>query len=138
MDRSRAAVALRQCSRPLPLLPRPHVTRAAALTAERRAACRCPLFHALCVLQDGVVLGADTRSTAGTTVADKNCEKIHYIGRLGCPPCWAAGLCWPGAAGPAQRAAATPSALHMPALRQPRSCCCACLHAALLLGHFTR
>tara|TARA_B100000674_G_scaffold484464_1_gene489869 strand:- start:36 stop:770 length:735 start_codon:yes stop_codon:yes gene_type:complete len=26
-----------------------------------------------------VVLGADTRSTAGTTVADKNCEKIHYI-----------------------------------------------------------
>jgi len=33
-----------------------------------------PLF-----IQDGVVLGADTRSTAGTTVADKNCEKIHYI-----------------------------------------------------------
>ena len=31
------------------------------------------------VSQDGVVLGADTRSTAGTTVADKNCEKIHYI-----------------------------------------------------------
>ncbi len=25
------------------------------------------------------MLGADTRSTAGTTVADKNCEKIHYI-----------------------------------------------------------
>jgi Proteasome subunit len=33
----------------------------------------------LCTSQDGVVLGADTRSTAGTTVADKNCEKIHYI-----------------------------------------------------------
>lgn len=31
------------------------------------------------VFKDGVVLGADTRSTAGTTVADKNCEKIHYI-----------------------------------------------------------
>ena len=31
------------------------------------------------VAQDGVVLGADTRSTAGSTVADKNCEKIHYI-----------------------------------------------------------
>ena len=30
-------------------------------------------------LQGGVVLGADTRSTAGTVVADKNCEKIHYI-----------------------------------------------------------
>ena len=29
--------------------------------------------------QNGVVLGADTRSTAGETVADKNCEKIHYI-----------------------------------------------------------
>ena len=32
------------------------------------------------VYDGGVVLGADTRSTAGTTVADKNCEKIHYIG----------------------------------------------------------
>ena len=31
------------------------------------------------MVQDGVVLGADTRSTAGSTVADKNCEKIHYI-----------------------------------------------------------
>ena len=30
-------------------------------------------------LQDGVVLGADTRSTAGTVVADKNCAKIHFI-----------------------------------------------------------
>lgn len=29
--------------------------------------------------QGGVVLGADTRSTAGSTVADKNCEKIHYL-----------------------------------------------------------
>jgi hypothetical protein len=25
------------------------------------------------------VLAADTRSTSGSTVADKNCEKIHYI-----------------------------------------------------------
>lgn len=33
----------------------------------------------VCLLQDGVVLGADTRSTAGSTVADKNCEKIHFI-----------------------------------------------------------
>eukprot|EP00798_Chlamydomonas_sp_ICE-L_P003450 gene3450-13508_t len=31
------------------------------------------------VYKGGVVLGADTRSTAGSTVADKNCEKIHYI-----------------------------------------------------------
>mmetsp|Transcript_32309 Transcript_32309/g.73262 ORF Transcript_32309/g.73262 Transcript_32309/m.73262 type:complete len:308 (+) Transcript_32309:65-988(+) len=31
------------------------------------------------VYKDGVVLGADTRSTNDTTVADKNCEKIHYI-----------------------------------------------------------
>jgi len=29
--------------------------------------------------QDGVVLGADTRATEGPIVADKNCEKIHYI-----------------------------------------------------------
>jgi len=31
------------------------------------------------VYKDGVVLGADTRSTNGPMVADKNCEKIHYI-----------------------------------------------------------
>jgi len=31
------------------------------------------------VYKDGIVLGADTRSTTGPTVADKNCEKIHYI-----------------------------------------------------------
>eukprot|EP00180_Rhodochaete_pulchella_P004751 Plantae.Rhodophyta-Rhodochaete_pulchella.ctg9527.p1 GENE.Plantae.Rhodophyta-Rhodochaete_pulchella.ctg9527~~Plantae.Rhodophyta-Rhodochaete_pulchella.ctg9527.p1 ORF type:complete len:294 (+),score=44.93 Plantae.Rhodophyta-Rhodochaete_pulchella.ctg9527:69-884(+) len=31
------------------------------------------------VFKDGVVLGADTRSTAGATVFDKDCDKIHYI-----------------------------------------------------------
>jgi 20S proteasome subunit beta 2 len=31
------------------------------------------------VFKDGVVLGADTRATAGTEVAEKNCEKIHYL-----------------------------------------------------------
>lgn len=31
------------------------------------------------IYADGVVLGADTRATNDTTVADKNCEKIHYI-----------------------------------------------------------
>ncbi|OMJ28990.1 Proteasome subunit beta type-7 [Smittium culicis] len=31
------------------------------------------------IYKDGVVLGADTRATAGTIVADKNCAKIHYI-----------------------------------------------------------
>lgn len=30
-------------------------------------------------LQDGVVLGADTRATSGEVVADKMCAKIHYI-----------------------------------------------------------
>lgn len=29
--------------------------------------------------KDGVILGADTRATDGSEVADKNCEKIHYI-----------------------------------------------------------
>jgi len=29
--------------------------------------------------KDGVVLGADTRATGGSTVCDKNCEKIHYL-----------------------------------------------------------
>ncbi|KAH9014572.1 nucleophile aminohydrolase [Lactarius deliciosus] len=32
-----------------------------------------------CLFKDGIVLGADTRATAGEIVADKNCEKIHYI-----------------------------------------------------------
>jgi 20S proteasome subunit beta 2 len=31
------------------------------------------------VFSSGVVLGADTRSTNGETVADKNCAKIHYL-----------------------------------------------------------
>jgi len=31
------------------------------------------------VYADGVVLGADTRATGGSEVADKNCEKIHYL-----------------------------------------------------------
>jgi len=32
-----------------------------------------------CLFADGIVLGADTRSTLGPIIADKNCEKIHYI-----------------------------------------------------------
>lgn len=31
------------------------------------------------VFKDGVVLGADTRATSGSTVFEKNCRKIHYI-----------------------------------------------------------
>eukprot|EP01112_Ceratiomyxa_fruticulosa_P004820 TRINITY_DN1537_c0_g1_i3.p1 TRINITY_DN1537_c0_g1~~TRINITY_DN1537_c0_g1_i3.p1 ORF type:complete len:274 (-),score=58.58 TRINITY_DN1537_c0_g1_i3:170-991(-) len=31
------------------------------------------------IFNGGVVLGADTRATEGPIVADKNCEKIHYI-----------------------------------------------------------
>ncbi len=33
------------------------------------------------IVTDGVVLGADTRATAGNIVADKNCEKIHRLAR---------------------------------------------------------
>ena len=32
-----------------------------------------------CIYKDGVVLGADTRATNGTEVAEKNCTKIHYM-----------------------------------------------------------
>ncbi|KAI6144316.1 nucleophile aminohydrolase [Pisolithus tinctorius] len=32
-----------------------------------------------CIFKDGIILGADTRATEGEIVADKNCEKIHYI-----------------------------------------------------------
>ncbi|KAK2459606.1 hypothetical protein APHAL10511_008361 [Amanita phalloides] len=32
-----------------------------------------------CLFEDGVILGADTRATEGDIVADKNCEKIHFI-----------------------------------------------------------
>ncbi|XP_060518761.1 proteasome subunit beta type-7 [Cylas formicarius] len=31
------------------------------------------------IYKNGVILGADTRATEDTTVADKNCEKIHYL-----------------------------------------------------------
>jgi 20S proteasome subunit beta 2 len=31
------------------------------------------------IFKDGVVLGADTRATDDTTVAEKNCHKIHFI-----------------------------------------------------------
>jgi len=31
------------------------------------------------ITKNAVVLGADTRATGGTEVADKNCEKIHYL-----------------------------------------------------------
>ncbi|CAO3635679.1 unnamed protein product [Cunninghamella echinulata] len=31
------------------------------------------------IFKDGICLGADTRATEGPIVADKNCEKIHYI-----------------------------------------------------------
>lgn len=31
------------------------------------------------VYKNGIVLGADTRATGGTEVADKNCAKIHYL-----------------------------------------------------------
>ncbi|CAH1388686.1 unnamed protein product [Nezara viridula] len=31
------------------------------------------------VYRDGVILGADTRATEGSTVADKNCSKIHFL-----------------------------------------------------------
>ena len=31
------------------------------------------------VYKDGLVVGADTRATAGSMVADKNCMKIHYV-----------------------------------------------------------
>mmetsp|Transcript_112611 Transcript_112611/g.325370 ORF Transcript_112611/g.325370 Transcript_112611/m.325370 type:complete len:279 (+) Transcript_112611:75-911(+) len=31
------------------------------------------------VVKDAVVLAADTRATSGSMVADKNCEKLHYI-----------------------------------------------------------
>merc|ERR1711865_717302 len=31
------------------------------------------------IVKDAVVLAADTRATEGPMVADKNCEKLHYI-----------------------------------------------------------
>lgn len=40
-----------------------------------------------CICKDVVVLGADTRATGGSEVADKNCEKIHYLA----PNIWCCG-----------------------------------------------
>lgn len=36
-------------------------------------------FNLSVLMQDGVVLGADTRATSDEVVADKMCAKIHYI-----------------------------------------------------------
>lgn len=36
---------------------------------------------AACIFKDGVILGADTRSTEDTMVANKNCSKIHYMAK---------------------------------------------------------
>ncbi|RMZ80887.1 hypothetical protein DV737_g2736, partial [Chaetothyriales sp. CBS 132003] len=40
-----------------------------------------------CIYDNGVVIAADTRATSGPIVADKNCEKLHYIA----PSIWCAG-----------------------------------------------
>ncbi|KAJ9156983.1 Proteasome subunit beta type 7 [Coniochaeta hoffmannii] len=40
-----------------------------------------------CIYDGGVVIAADTRATSGPIVADKNCEKLHYIA----PNIWCAG-----------------------------------------------
>ncbi len=32
-----------------------------------------------CIYNEGVILGADTRATEGSIVADPDCEKIHYL-----------------------------------------------------------
>ncbi|KAI9732822.1 MAG: proteasome core particle subunit beta 2 [Cirrosporium novae-zelandiae] len=40
-----------------------------------------------CIYDGGVVIAADTRATSGPIVADKNCEKLHYIS----PKIWCAG-----------------------------------------------
>lgn len=40
-----------------------------------------------CIFDGGVVIAADTRATSGPIVADKNCEKLHYIS----PNIWCAG-----------------------------------------------
>ncbi|KAF1984054.1 N-terminal nucleophile aminohydrolase [Aulographum hederae CBS 113979] len=40
-----------------------------------------------CIYDGGVVIAADTRATSGPIVADKNCEKLHFIS----PQIWCAG-----------------------------------------------
>ena len=52
---------------------------AAPPTSCRRGATKTGTTICGLVFSGGVVLGADTRSTNGETVADKNCAKIHYI-----------------------------------------------------------
>lgn len=32
-----------------------------------------------CLFRDGVIIGADQRATAGTTIVEKDCEKIHDL-----------------------------------------------------------
>lgn len=79
------------------------------------------------VFKDGVVLGADTRSTNGETVADKNCEKIHYIApNIYC--CGAGTAADTEAVTGASRAVNAPLA-HTPARAQARAAAAAAHHA---------
>ncbi|PKI70526.1 hypothetical protein CRG98_009031 [Punica granatum] len=56
-----------------------------AMLAKKNEGAKAPSFRKTgttivgLIFQDGVILGADTRATEGPIVADKNCEKIHYI-----------------------------------------------------------
>lgn len=54
-------------------------TAAAASNAPLAAAKKTGTTICGMVYDGGVVLGADTRATNGTEVAEKNCRKIHYI-----------------------------------------------------------
>ena len=38
-----------------------------------------------CLFKDGIILGADTRATAGPIVADKNCEKVRHARQCDLP-----------------------------------------------------
>lgn len=79
------------------------------------------------IFKDGVVLGADTRSTNGETVADKNCEKIHYIApNIYC--CGAGTAADTEAVTGASRAVNAPLA-HTPARAQARAAAAAAHHA---------
>jgi len=55
------------------------LVRSSCRLARASLFCECEIECACLIIQGGVALAADTRATAGSIVADKNCEKLHKL-----------------------------------------------------------
>lgn len=73
LQEHRGGFSFENCQRNAQLAEKANIK---ALTAKKTGTTICGIQ-----LKDTVILGADTRATAGTVVADKNCQKLHFIAK---------------------------------------------------------